>query len=180
MGKDVRVANTESELSNFLREVLDSSQFELEKIRLVEQRQWSLAGGNLAHVSGGFFSVTGVRGRDGTSERLALYQPQNGITGLAICSISENVYVLLQLKIEPGNSGVAQYGPTIQCTPANYRKSHGGKSTPCVELFTEYRRGANLIANTVQLDLGERYFQKTKTHSYVQVPELLPTDENMI
>ena len=92
-----------------------------------------------------------------------------------------NIYVLVQARIEPGNSRIGHFGPTIQSTPANYMRLHGGKSTPYLEYFFGCKpKDARVIGNSMQYDLGKRYYQKSKTLIYVEVPEFLETDENMI
>jgi len=58
--------------------------------------------------------------------------------------------------------------------------THGGGKTPCIDLFLGFNRNAHLIVNNTQLDVGQRYFQKTKTHAYIEVDTLLETEENMI
>jgi oxidase EvaA len=174
------IAETESNLNGFLKQIVDNSDFSLKKIKFSEQDQWSFANGSLAHHSNGFFGVVGVKNRYSNKEHLALYQPQSGITGLILHKDRNKVYILLQGKIEPGNSNVGQYGPTVQCTPANYLMRHGGKRTAYIDLFLAYNHQAHLLAYNSQLDLGQRYFQKTKTHNYIEVDHLLETEENMI
>ena len=180
MIKKIHLAETESDLNDCLIKIVDSSDFSLKKIKLSEQNQWSLANGSLAHKSNGFFGIVGVKNRYSHKEHLALYQPQSGITGLILHKDGKKVYVLLQGKIEPGNSNIGQYGPTIQCTPANYLMTHGGKRTPYIDFVLAYNHNAHLLASNTQLDLGQRYFQKTKTHNYIEVDHLLETEENMI
>ncbi|MBK1707278.1 hypothetical protein CKO40_22785 [Halochromatium glycolicum] len=87
---------------------------------------------------------------------------------------------LLQARVEPGNSGIGQYGPTVQSTPANYLRIHGGKETPYLDYFMSYRLDAKPLLQTHQVDLGVRYFRKSKTLSFIEVPNLLPTIDNMI
>jgi oxidase EvaA len=164
----------------FLATTIESSQFELVETSISAQEEWKFRDGALSHTSGGFFHVSGLTNRETGEERLVLFQPQSALTGLALCRVDGIVHVLLQARIEPGISGIGQYGPTIQSTPANYLRLHGGKQTPYLELFITYSSGARPLANSTQLDLGERYFQKSKIHAYVEVPELIETVESTI
>jgi oxidase EvaA len=163
-----------------LDEVIDQSGFQLEKVKLCDQNQWSVTGGVLSHFSSGFFQVAGAINRATREEHLVLFQPQGALTGLVLFKDGSEAYVLLQARIEPGNSSIGQYGPTIQSTPGNYLQMHGGKKPSYLELFTRYNPDVNAIGNTIQLDLGKRYFQKNKVHSYLQVSRLIETEENMI
>lgn len=180
MNRKVRIAKTMSDMQCFLEETIANSNFELQKIQFSEQRAWSVKEGVLSHVSGGFFHVTGIESRITGEQHLVLFQPQSGLTGLALYKDSREIYLLLQARIEPGNCNFGQYGPTIQATPGNYLQMHGGKKTEYIELFWSYTSIANSLGNNTQLDLGKRYFHKAKVHSYVELAEPIDTTENMI
>lgn len=175
-----RVAESLADFQQFLKVTIERSNFQLSQINISNQQEWRLSDGAFSHLSGGFFHVTGLENRETGEEHLVLFQPQSSITGLALYRTNDSIYVLLQARIEPGNSGIGQYGPTIQSTPANYLRVHGGKQTPYLDLFTTYSSQAQPIANSMQLDLGKRYFHKSKSHIYVEVPMLIETQENMI
>lgn len=175
---EIRIAHSVVELTAYLQETLALSNFQLEEIELADQAEWVVRQGVLSHRSGGFFHVTGCL--EGDQEHLVLYQPQGAFNGLLVCVQDGVVYVLLQARVEPGNSGVVQYGPTIQSTPANYLRLHKGKKTPYIELFFDYDSNVQPLHTSTQLDLGKRYFQKTKTLNYVQTSGLMATEENMI
>lgn len=173
-------ADTLSAMQSFLRQTIDESGFSLRQIALSAQSGWTSDGGYLAHRTHGFFYVAGLRHAQTGQEQLVLYQPQSAITGLAFCRAHGTVYTLLQARIEPGNTGIGQYGPTIQSTPANFLKLHGGKQTSCLEYFYQLSSAASPLSASMQLDLGKRYFQKSKTHQYVELSELTCPDGPMI
>ncbi len=169
------------ELKNYLDTVCLESKYHLQSIKLSDQNSWQISDGVLSHQSKGFFNVTGVHNTLENSEQfLMLYQPQSALTGLILCNRGHDVYVLLQARVEPGNTGVTQFGPTIQSTSANYLRMHGGKSTSYLDNFLTYQPGTNLLQFSIQFDLGKRYFQKSKFHHYLEVDDFLPTEENMI
>jgi oxidase EvaA len=174
-------ANKFGELKNYLENVCLESKYNLKSIELSDQDSWQIRDGVLSHQSKGFFYVTGVQNKLENSEQfLMLYQPQSALTGLILCKRDNDIYVLLQARVEPGNTGVTQFGPTIQSTSANYLRLHGGKSTSYLDNFLTYHPGTNLIQFSIQFDLGRRYFQKSKFHHYLEVDDFLPTEENMI
>jgi len=158
------VARTAQELERTL--VACRAGFELRRARVVEARDWSLAAGALQHRSGGFFSVNGVRIADDT--RVMLYQPQAAVTGLVTAQIGRERAFLLQGRAEPGCLGEAQFGPTVQTTPANYLRLHGGTAAPYAEAFLMFAPSISTIDDTVQLDLGERYVFKSKRSILVE------------
>lgn len=181
MSSQIRIANSAQELVEFVDLVKDVSRFELRPVKLSSQQEWLVLHDCLSHKSGGFFSVSGYQDRVNDFEALILYQPQGAYNGMAIYRGGEKeVYLLLQARVEPGNSGLVQYGPTVQSTPANYLRLHGGKKTAYLEFFMQYCPNVRVIGNSTQLDLGKRYFQKTKILSYVEVKEMCPCEENMI
>lgn len=164
------VLRTQQELRDFLQARLDQSGFELKPIALADQGDWSFRDGALAHHSRGFFEVVGVRDREG--EKVMLYQPQSAVTGLTLAREDGTWYVLLQARIEPGNTGVGQYGPTVQSTPANFYRVHGGKKSDGMDWFLHYVPGSRMIHSSMQLDLGQRYLLKSKWHNYVVLDTL--------
>ena len=178
MNKLIHIAQSSDELENFATSVRNRAKFVMEQVKLSEQEQWLVKADCLSHKSGGFFSLCGYR--DGSFEALVLFQPQGAFNGMAIYCEGGRVYLLLQARVEPGNSRLVQYGPTVQSTPANYLRLHGGKKTAYLEFFFEYQAGVKVLENSTQLDLGRRYFQKTKLLSYVQLEEMCPCAENMI
>ena len=180
MKSNSKIAHSASDLKSFLQATIERSNFKLSQTKLSQQQEWNLIHGVLGHKTGGFFYITGLVDNISGEEQLILYQPQGAFNGLVVCKQEQDVYILLQARVEPGNSGIGQYGPTIQSTPANYLRFHGGKETPYFDFFFKYNPQVKPIANSMQLDLGKRYFQKSKILSYVKSSSLVETAENMI
>ena len=180
MKSNLKVARSALDLKSFLQATIEKADFKLSPIKLSQQQEWNLINGVLGHKSGGFFYITGLVDNISGEEQLVLYQPQGAFNGLVLCKQEQDIYILLQARVEPGNSGIGQYGPTIQSTPANYLRFHGGKETPYFDFFFKYNPQVRPIANSMQLDLGKRYFQKSKILSYVESDSLVDTAENMI
>ncbi|MBY5950775.1 NDP-hexose 2,3-dehydratase family protein [Algoriphagus marincola] len=179
--KHITYADSKETLLDFLKVTKEKSEFVLKEIEFKSQNQWDFSDGALSHTSKGFFQVIGVENlADRSDQKLMLYQPQSALTGLIITRQHNELYVLLQARVEPGNTGVIQFGPTIQSTPANYLRLHGGKATAYIEYFTSFVPGCNLITHSMQHDLGSKYFQKSKTHHYLFTEDFIETQENMI
>lgn len=131
---------------------------------------WSVRDGALQHKTGGFFSVSGFRDpRDGRP-RLMLYQPQGAVNGLATKLIDGQRVFLLQARAEPGNEEEVQFGPSLQSTPANWMRLHGGKASPYAARFLNFLPETTNLVETTQLDLGGRYVQKSKRVAIAEVP----------
>ena len=140
--------------------------FEVTQVPSAESQDWCLSDGALQHSSGGFFSVNGYKAQG--SEALLLFQPQAAVTGLLMARQGGDPYYLLQARAEPGCLGEAQFGPTVQSTPANFLRMHGGRSTPYVNAFVQHSLGTSILQDTSQLDLGGRYFLKTKRSIFAE------------
>ena len=58
-------------------------------------------------------------------------------------------------------------------------QKHGGKKIDYFDLFASYDPNANPLGNNTQLDLGKRYFQKSKLHSYLELKELIEKSHHL-
>lgn len=176
----VNIAETRDKALEFLDRITRLSKTEITRIPMEKQTDWQIRSGALSHRTNGFFSVAGLTNSQTREERLMLLQPQSAITGILFCRKNSKIYVLLQARVEPGNVGVGQYGPTIQSTSANYLRWHGGNATPYVEYFNTYTAVGEPVSVSSQLDIGRRYYQKIKTLLYVEAPHLLECTQQMI
>lgn len=181
MNSSVKISKSVEGLRAFIQKIKEYSEYQIQEVKLASQDSWGILDGVLSHKSKGFFQVVGLEKEDDLQiQHLILYQPQSALTGLIFHQLENEIFILLQARVEPGNTGIIQYGPTIQSTPANYLKLHGGKATSYISYFTSFGLGANLITHSMQHDLGKRYYQKSKTHHYIKVDSFIETDENMI
>lgn len=176
----MRIAQSAEDLETYVDYVRAESLFQMQSISLSDQDDWVVRNESLSHRTGGFFSLCGYRDADRGFEALVLFQPQGAFNGMAICRHDDRIHLLLQARVEPGNSRLVQYGPTVQSTPANYLRLHGGKKTAYLEYFFEYRPGVKVLENSTQLDLGKRYYQKTKLLSYIEMDQMVECEENTI
>jgi oxidase EvaA len=137
--------------------------FQVTKVKSSDVSDWALVDGALQHNSKEFFSVVGVTSRgEGTPDRVMLYQPQGAITGLLYARKDGDTYFLVQARAEPGNVDEVQFGPTVQATPGNYMRRHGGSRSPYADAFILFDPRVRIVLDTTQSDLGERYLMKSK------------------
>ena len=172
-------ARSVEEMAAFLEAAKEG--FEVGSAVLPESGAWAFSGGALSHRSGGFFQIVGVEFDGDPAERsVFLYQPQSAVTGLICARSGRETHFLLQARPEPGLADSAQYGPTIQTTPANYLKFHRGNATPFIEYFLSHHPGVSVIGDTMQLDLGERYLGKSKRLIFLEARGDLPLPGNFV
>lgn len=167
-----RIAHNGSDLLKIRNDTILKTNFRCDPISFEDQDRWALKDGAISHVSGGFFHVLGVKSECVRDEGVILYQPQSAVTGLLLSRRENGACVCLQARAEPGNTGIVQFGPTIQSTAANYMKLHGGRDTEFLAHFQSHTGDGSLLSYSMQTDLGDLYFQKSKTHTYVETDEL--------
>jgi oxidase EvaA len=148
---------------------------------LKDMNSWRLSDGALSHISGGFFSVAGVQFEDeGNRQAIFLFQPQSALTGLLTCMMDGQRHFLLQARAEPGNIEKAQFGPTVQSTPANYLRAHGGKPSPYIDFFTTFQPHLRVLHDSMQIDYGERYLFKSKRLIIAECDPWIPVEAGFI
>ncbi|WP_238580850.1 NDP-hexose 2,3-dehydratase family protein [Streptomonospora alba] len=97
------------------------------RIPLASVERWHRTdSGAIRHESGRFFNVIGVdvatSGREVRQWSQPMIEPCGpGLAALAVKDIGDTPHALLRLRAEPGFREGVELGPTLQCTPENYR-----------------------------------------------------------
>lgn len=165
------------------REALQrETQFSATLIPLDEVRDWHRdADGNIAHKSGQFFGVSGVRITAGSLREVRgwdqpIYtQPDGGILAMiARETAADGVQFLLQARAEPGNIGPLQLGPSLQCTWSNIRRAHKGAAPPLSELLSA-ESGVRTVYDAQHNEEGGRFWRKSNNNIvlFIEDPDLL-------
>lgn len=157
-----------------LRDAQDQRRRSFSIRRTGQPPDWGLRDGALQHSSGGFFSVAAFRERGTGQQHLLLHQPQGAVNGWVSRRMEGRRDYLVQARAEPGNVDGVQFGPTLQSTPANYLRLHGGAASAFADLFLRYVPDVTALFETQQLDQGGRYAQKTKRVGMVETDLPLP------
>lgn len=130
-----------------------------------ESRSWRFRCGRLEHVSGGFFSVAGIR----TAASVPAFhgicqpiidQPEVGILGFIVRPSAAGREWLVQAKAEPGNVGEVHLAPSVQATRSNYMRVHGGAATPYIDRFIAPGQGDTVVRDSLQSEHGNRFLGK--------------------
>lgn len=146
-----------------------------------EMSGWGFASdsGDLAHHSGRFFTVRGMRvhtdfGPVAEWTQPIIRQPEIGILGIAVRETNGVLHCLMQAKSEPGNVNGVQLSPTVQATKSNYTRVHGGSSVPYLDCFRDPEaRGHRVLADVLQSEQGSWFYCKRNRNMIVEVgPEV--------
>jgi oxidase EvaA len=158
----------------FLRGRATTYACDVREVPLGALARWRL-GDDLAHDTRRFFTVEGVAvetnfGRTPRWTQPILMQPEIGLLGFLAKRIEGTLHLLAQAKMEPGNQVPVQFSPTVQATPSNYTRVHGGRPTPYLDRFLGPARGRVLV-DQLQSEQGSRYYRKRNRNMIVEVPE---------
>jgi oxidase EvaA len=132
--------------------------------------------GVLRHERTDFFHVTAAERADG-SLRVLMAQPETALVGLVVSRRDGVRHALLTARCEPGLHEGCQLSSTVQSTPSNYLRRHGGAATPHLDLVLDPPPGARVLHDSYQYDWGQYYLGKTKRFVIVEVDELVETSE---
>lgn len=159
-------------------------QISVRPIPLRELGEWFFeeSTGDLAHRSGKFFRVHGLRvstdlRRLGEWDQPIIDQPEIGILGIIAREIDGLLYFLMQAKMEPGNPFGVQLVPTVQATRSNYTQVHLGSRPQFVEYFLERGR-ARVLVDQLQFEQGSAFLRKRNRNIVVEVGEDVPADQS--
>ncbi|MEU2287240.1 NDP-hexose 2,3-dehydratase family protein [Streptomyces sp. NPDC013178] len=137
--------------------------------------------GTLAHESGRFFSVEGLRVEAdelvGTWEQPILVQREIGVLGILVKEFDGVLHFLMQAKMEPGNSGAVRLSPTVQATRSNYTGVHRGRPIPYIEHFVMPRTG-RVLADGLQSERSCWFLRKRNRHMIVEATDAVADRED--
>ncbi|QMU70545.1 NDP-hexose 2,3-dehydratase family protein [Streptacidiphilus sp. P02-A3a] len=157
----------------FLRERAAASSFSVEQVPLGSLADWRLDD-RISHSSGRFFTVEGlsVQTNFGPTPQWCqpiIVQPDIGVLGILVKRIHGVYHFLMQAKMEPGNSALVQYSATVQATPSNYQRVHGGKSTPYLDYFLNPGTRV-VIFDQLLSEHSSWYLYKRNRNMIVEIP----------
>jgi oxidase EvaA len=166
----------------------ENIRFEAHLIPLDQVRKWGRdAGGNVRHETGQFFGVEGVRIAAGSLREVRdwdqpiLTQPEGGVLAMVTRETAgDGIQFLLQAKAEPGNIGILQLVPSLQCTWSNMRRAHQGKNPPLTELL-QAESGVRWVYRAQHNEEGGRFWQKSNENVvlFLDDESLITTDLTM-
>jgi hypothetical protein len=141
----------------------------IEPVRL-EETDWHYRDGVLSHRRAEYFSLVGRRQPDGR-EAVLFEQSETALIGLLCARVDGRDHVLLSARVEPGLPNACQITSTVQSTPSNYRRRHGGRATPHLDLLLDPPPDARVLHDSRQYDWGDYYTGKVKRFLIVELAE---------
>lgn len=175
--------HTLEEFLDWFRSRRVANPFVVQQIPFAEMDQWAFVEDphRLAHRSGKFFTVEGVRVKTNYGpvpewDQPIINQPEIGILGIMTRVFDGVRYFLMQAKMEPGNVNTLQLSPTVQATKSNYTQVHKGKLPLYMEYFID-RGKARILVDQLQSEQGARFLGKRNRNMVVEVAEDVPVHD---
>ena len=157
----------------FLKERSASAAYQVTEVPLETLTEWRTED-RLIHSSGRFFTIEGLSVRTNFGPvphwyQPIIVQPEIGILGILIKRINGIPHFLMQVKMEPGNTRLVQYAATVQATPSNYQRVHGGRATPYLKYFLRGSRG-RVVVDRLLSEHASWYLHKRNRNMIVEIP----------
>ena len=160
----------------WLKEKQASYPVTVEEVGINELSGWQVGpSGNIAHESGKFFSIIGVKVTGAADREVPswsqpmLKQEEVGISGVLMQKKDGAMQYLFYAKFEPGNINTVQISPALQVSEGNLSLAHKGKRPRLVEYFDGTK--GTLVASVEGVEDGGRFFHKVNRSMLVEVDE---------
>ena len=130
--------------------------------------------GCISNQKKAFFSVKGMRyyvDNKLVEEQPIIIQDEIGFLGIIAKEIDNNLYFLMQAKIEPGNVNGVQISPTIQATKSNFTCAHGGNVPLYLDWFKNISDNTTVLYDQIQSEQGNRFIGKRNRNIIILIKD---------
>lgn len=153
-----------------------AAQLQAKQCDMADATSWEISNGRLSHIPPAFFDVVGVQVDE--TQNLLIQQSESAVVMLVQAVKDDERYYLISARAEPGLMRKCVITSTIQSTPSNLNRVHGGRATSYYEWLSDQSNLVQKIFESQEYDYGFIYANKHKTFQVLQVPELLKADES--
>lgn len=159
------------------------SMVRVERSELSKSQLWyhDQTSGRICHRARGFFEIAGLKQYqdDRVLMQPILIQKEIGYLGLLTTLIDDQLYFLIQAKIEPGNVNKVQFSPTIQATKSNFMRIHGGRHPYYLDYFMRTDNQI-VIADQLQSEQSSRFLGKRNRNIILFVEDEIKVEDGFI
>lgn len=145
----------------------------------IDHGDWMIDSTELINTKSDYFRIS-LYETGTNSTRFLITQQQQALVLLVAAEIQGELCVLLNTRYEPGLIDSVNYTTTIQSTPNNFLRQHGGKETPFLELAANPSAYGCVLLDTENYDWGDLYLSKTKRFLIVKVDQVAPPPPGFI
>jgi oxidase EvaA len=149
-----------------------------ERIPLAQVTGWTRSAGQISHRDGRYFTIIGVRVEAGSREVRSWTQPLlapcgRGLAAFLVKSIGGVLHVLVHARPEAGNMHGVELGPTVACTPDNYRGLPAGHRPRYLD-YVEGVPAERVRFDTVLSEEGGRFHHAEGRYMIIEVEDDFP------
>ena len=168
--------HTTKEIKFWYRKIIKQANIKIKTIPLKKCNSWKMNdNGHIAHSSGSFYKVEGVRVLKSFNREIkeGWDQPMftepgfdGGILGLLKKKINNMPHYLVNAKFEPGNYNDIQLSPSLQATYSNLNRVHLGNKPKVANKY--FKKNFKTIRKFWVTEDGGRLFKKRNLHWIIQ------------
>jgi oxidase EvaA len=129
---------------------------------------WTVDQQKIFNIKSDYFSI-GLFQSFSSVPQFLIEQMQPALVLLLITEIEGKECAILNCRFEPGLIGKVNFTSTIQSTPNNYSRSHGGKATTFIEILKDPKVYGEILYNNFHYDWGDYYVSKKKQFLIVRL-----------
>ncbi|WP_084517908.1 NDP-hexose 2,3-dehydratase family protein [Microtetraspora niveoalba] len=146
-----------------------------ERIPLKDVAGWKRSDTSIDHDSGGYFSVVALSVAAGNREVTGWSQPLFEIHGLGVTAFVTRSFggvphLLAHARVEGGFLDTVELGPTVQCTPDNYRNLPSHDLPPFLDLVLN-ADPSRIRYQAVHSEEGGRFLNAQSRYLFVEADE---------
>lgn len=167
----------ETEVLSWITEQRTRCLLRTRRLPLAGLSGWRRTDDEIAHESGLFFSITGVRVRSEGREVRQWCQPMlkpsaRGLIAFLVRQFDGVLHVLVHARLEAGFVDVVELGPTVQCTPENYTQLPECSKPPFLDEVLD-ASPERIRYDTVLSEEGGRFYHALNRYVVVETDEHL-------
>jgi len=137
---------------------------------------WTMDDLSIHRHDGAFFSAIGFQSEN--SKMILLDQRETGLIGTITTRKNGIRFFLLQLKSEPGLSKGHALTTTVQSTPSNYSRKHGGNPPFGIDYFLNLSVNSAVLYDSFDVDYGAFFAKKIKRFIVIETNAISNLPEN--
>jgi oxidase EvaA len=170
--------NNFEQIFAFLTEIKSCNILDIEKIPLIDIKEWLITYDEIKRYDERFFKIIGVNVEISNREVMSWSQPmvepaQQGICAFVCKVINGKMHFAVQAKLECGNHDIVELAPTVQALTGDYRQDIG--SIP----FLNYILSApkeKIYLDTTQSEEGGRFYREQNRNLLIKAGNDFPIE----
>lgn len=135
---------------------------------VIDTGDWQINDLELLNTKSDYFRISLYK-NETNATRFLITQCQPALVMLLLTEVEGKLCALLNIRYEPGLIDSVNYTTTIQSTPNNYLRQHGGKETPFLEFVKNPQDYGTVLFDTENYDWGDLYILKRKRYLIIKV-----------